>query len=138
MRVVLDTNILVSALIFPGGRPESIYRLALDRSIELVTSTTLLAELGRVLEENFGWAGFRVEEAVAQIARVGEVVKPSTRLSVIAVDPADDRVLEAAIDGEAFRIVSGDSHLLQLRDYEGIRIVSATDFLAEVGSAGRS
>ena len=51
MRVVADTNVLVSALIFPGGAPEAVYRLALEGGIELVTSRPLLAELGRVLTQ---------------------------------------------------------------------------------------
>ena len=55
MRVVADTNVLVSALIFPGGSPEAVYRLVLERRIELVSSRPLLAELARVLTDKFGW-----------------------------------------------------------------------------------
>lgn len=131
MRVVLDTNILVSALIFPGGKPEAVYRRALDHSIDFVTSAVLLAELGRVLETKFGWEPERLEVAVAQLARVGDVVKPTKRLAVIEADPADDRVLEAAIEGKATLIVSGDKHLLKLRVYEGIRILDAARFLSD-------
>lgn len=131
MRVVLDTNILVSALIFPGGKPEAVYRRALDRSIDLVTSAVLLAELGRVLESKFDWEPERIEVAIEQIARVGDVVKPTKRLAVIEADAADDRVLEAAMEGKAILIVSGDKHLLELGLYEGIRVVDAARFLTD-------
>jgi len=76
VRVVADTNVLVSALIFPGGSPEAVYRLVLEGKIELVTSRPLLTELGRVLTEKFGWNSNQAEEAVAQLIRVAELVEP--------------------------------------------------------------
>jgi putative PIN family toxin of toxin-antitoxin system len=131
LRVVLDTNILISALIFPGGEPEAVYRLAIERRIDLVTSPALLAELGRILTEKFGWDATRAEEAVAQIARIGVVVEPRERVLVIEEDPADDRVLEAAAEGDAEFIVSGDRHLLRFGSWRGIRIRRASAFLDE-------
>lgn len=131
MRVVLDTNILISALIFPGGAPEALYRLVLEERIELVTSRPLLAELGRILTDKFGWDPGRAEEAVAQVARIGAVVEPTERIRLIEEDPADDRVLEAASEGRAEVIVSGDRHLLRLGSWRQIRIRKASAFLAE-------
>lgn len=134
MKAVLDTNILISAFVFPGGAPEFVYRAVLERRIELVTSPPLLAEFGRVLGEKFSWEPPMVEAAVAQVARIGTVVRPAKTLSVIADDPADDRVLEAASEGHAEVIVSGDRHLVRLRSWEGIRIVKAPALLAELGT----
>lgn len=133
MRVVLDTNILVSALIFPGGPPETAYRLALEGKVELVTSRPLLLELGRVLEQKFGWEATRAEEAVAQLTRLADVVQPTESVSEITADPSDDRVLEAAAEGRAEVIVSGDRHLLRIGVWRTVRIRTATDFLREVG-----
>jgi putative PIN family toxin of toxin-antitoxin system len=133
LRVVLDTNILISALIFPGGAPEAVYRLALERRVDLVTSRSLLAELGRVLTDKFGWDPGRAEEAVAQVTRVGTVVEPTETIRVIEEDPADDRVLEAASQGDAEVIVSGDRHLLRLRSWRGITILKASAFLDDFG-----
>ena len=95
MRVVLDTNILISAFIFPGGPPEAAYRAALDGRVQLVTSPPLLAELGRVLVDKFGWEPSLGAEAVAQVARVAIVVRPQARVDIVVEDPDDDRVLEA-------------------------------------------
>lgn len=131
MRVVLDTNLLISALVFPGGTPEALHRLALEGRLELVTSAPLLAELGRVLTEKFGWSPARAREAVAQAARVGTVVEPSKRVRVVKADPTDDRVLEAASEGEVDAIISGDSHLLRLGSWRGIPITNASAFVAE-------
>ncbi len=124
MRVVADTNVLVSALIFPGGSPEAFYRLVLEGRVELITSRPLLAELGRVLAEKFGWEPARAEEAVAQIVRIAVIVEPREAVSDIEVDPPDNRVLEAAAEGRANAIVSGDRHLLALGSWRGIQIQS--------------
>lgn len=129
MRVVLDTNVVVSALIFPGGAPETVYRLALEGRVELVTSKPLLVELGRVLVAKFGWGRDRAEEAVAQLGRLGDVVTPGESVQVIAGDPADDRVLEAAAAGAASVIVSGDRHLLRLGGWRSIAIERPARFL---------
>lgn len=129
MRVVLDTNILVSAFVFPGGVPESVYRQALEGRISAVTSPALLAELGRVLADMFDWEPDRVEEAVGQVARVAVVIRPEVAVREITADPSDDRVLEAASAGGAEVIVSGDRHLLDLRAWAGIDVVRSKDLL---------
>ncbi len=129
MKVVLDTDILISAFVFPGGPPEDVFRAALEGRIELITSPPLLAEFGRVLSSKFGWEPSIAEQAVAQIARVGTVVRRKERIVEIVDDPDDDRVLEAALAGGADVIVSGDRHLLDLRTWRGIEIEKAAPFL---------
>lgn len=115
MRVVLDSNILVSALLFPGGTPETIYRMALEGRFELVTSAALLAELARVLGgEKFGADPRTVEAALAQLATISTIVDVKEQVAEIAADPSDNRVLETALAGDAEVIVSGDRHLLKL------------------------
>ena len=74
MKAVLATNVLVSALQFPGGTPESVYRLGLEGRIDLIVSRALLVELGRVLTTKFGWDQVRAKAAVAQLTRVASVV----------------------------------------------------------------
>jgi uncharacterized protein len=132
LRVVLDTNVLISAFIFPGGAPEAVYRLALEGHVELVSSPPLLAEFGRVLGQKFGWEASRAAQAVGQLARIGIVVEPSKTVRVIEADSDDDRVLEAAIEASAPIIVSGYRHLLGLREWRGIRVLAPAAFRAEL------
>lgn len=131
MNVVLDTNILVSAYVFPGGAPDEVLSLALEGRFQLITSRPLLFELGRVLEQKFGWTPDRAEAAVAQIVRTGNVVEPRERIEDIQIDPADNRVLEAAAAGSADLIVSGDRHLLKLKTWRGIRVLEPRAFLSK-------
>ena len=130
MKAILDTNVLISAYVFPGGRPEAVYRLALEGRLEIGTSRTLLAEFGRVLGQKFGWIPDRVEAAVAQMTRIAAVVEPSEVVQVIRADPLDDRVLEAARAFDADVIVSGDRHLLDLGTWSEIEIISPAELIA--------
>jgi len=130
MKAILDTNVLISAYVFPGGTPEAVYRLALEGRLEIATSRTLLTELGRVLGQKFGWTADRVEAAVAQVARIAMVVEPSEAFRVVLADPADDRVLEAAHAFGADVIVSGDRHLLHLGAWSSIEIISPAELIA--------
>ncbi len=134
MKAVYDTNVLVSAFNFPGGVPEDAFRLCVDRRIELVTSNVLLAEFARILTDKFGWARDRVARAVDQVSRLGTVVTPKERVTVVIADPDDDRVLEAASEAGAHVICSGDKHLLRLVRWREIRILSPAQLVDEFES----
>ena len=134
MRSVLDTNVLISAILFPGGAPENVLRLGIEARIELVTSTALLTEFARVLIEKFGHTEAQARERVRRIVVVALITKPRTRVHEIADDPDDDRILEAALASDAKVIVSGDKHLLRLGTWRGIRILRPAKFLAEFES----
>jgi uncharacterized protein len=132
VRAVLDTNVLISAFVFPGGAPEQVYRRAFEGRLTLNTSRPLLSELGRVLTEKFSWESPYAEEVVAQLVRVGVIVDPTERVFDITDDPADNRVLEAAAEGDAEMIVSGDRHLLTLDTWRGIRILTPAAVMQEL------
>lgn len=120
-RILLDTNVLVSAYGF-GGRPRALLDAVLVGEHELVTSPVLLAELARTLYSVLGWDHPHVRSAIDQLIRVCDIAEPATAIHVCR-DPADDRVLECAAAGAAELIVTGDEDLLVLGEYEGIRIV---------------
>lgn len=128
MRVVFDTNIYVSALVFPSGQAA----MALDRILEgentLIISKEILAELLTTLAQKFS----RDAEALSQVAVVltelAEVVVPGRRLEVLSDEP-DNRILECAEAGEADCIVTGDKAMLKLGAYEHVRIISLRQYL---------
>jgi uncharacterized protein len=131
VRAVLDTNVLISAFVFPGGAPEHVYRRGLEGRITLITSPPLLSELGRVLTEKFGWGASYVEEVLAQLVRIAVVVDPTEQVTDITDDPADNRVLEAAAEGGADVTVSGDRPLHTLGTWRRIRILTPAAVMQE-------
>jgi putative PIN family toxin of toxin-antitoxin system len=134
IRVVLDTNIYISALMF-GGLPGSLLDLAFLQSFLPVISPVLLNELDEKLRIKFEVSAEDAAIIRAKLENIAEIVKPDVVLHVIEEDPDDDRVLECAVKGRADYIVTGDRHLLKLGSYEAIPIVTVRQFLdaAEAG-----
>jgi uncharacterized protein len=130
-RVVLDTNVFLSALTF-GGKPEVVFEMARSGKIQLVVSASILAELASILRGKFAWDDEDVREALMVVGRHAELVKPGLRLQVLE-DDADNRILECAVEGRADWIVSGDHHLLDLKEFQGIPIVRVSAFLSIMG-----
>jgi uncharacterized protein len=129
VRIVLDTNVLVSALLSPGSVPGIVLSRWTTDSYEMLVSEPLLAEYLRVLERPRLQDKHRKEqkEIHALIARFrvdGVLVEPDTGIRVVRADPDDDIVVATAVAGEADYIVSGDRHLLELGILEGIRVVT--------------
>jgi len=134
MRVVLDTNIIISAFLVALGAPARIVASWRAGRFDLVVSPALLAEYEEVLgyeriQRRHRMTPERITGEVADIARLAILVEPHTVPAVIAQDPDDDQVLACAVTGEASYIVSGDPHLLNLRQYHGIRILSPAAFV---------
>ena len=128
MRVVLDTNVMVSALLF-GGYPERVFLAGLRGEIQLLTSRALLRELERVLTEKFKLGVRLVKDAMDLLKTLAEIVETTSRLKVIADPDDDNRVLECAVDGNAEFIVTGDTkHILPLKEYKGILILRPSEF----------
>ncbi len=131
-RVVLDTNVLVSAVLF-GGPPRQILEGAIAGTFDCFLSLALLDELRDVLQRpKFGLSAQTAWTVAEELSAVCEIVSPTQRLEVIEVDPDDNRVLECALEAKVDFIVSGDTHLLQLGSYAGIRIVNPSYMLAQL------
>jgi putative PIN family toxin of toxin-antitoxin system len=131
-RIVLDTNVFISAYGF-GGKPLRLLQSAVVGEYRLVTSVPIMTELADKLYTVLEWDDEHVAAALKQIARVAEIVEPSQRIALVA-DDADNRVLEAAVEGQADLIATGDNHLLDLRDHDGIRILKPADVLDLIAS----
>lgn len=135
MRVILDTNILIGALITKGTPPDKLYRAWLRGELELVTSAAQLAELTDVLARPRLQEFLDADEASVIVQNIGTRAlildePPAVHLSP---DPKDNPILAAAIAGRADLIVSGDKkHLLALREVAGIPIVTAREALARL------
>lgn len=129
MNVVFDTNIYISAFVIPGGNAEKAYLHAIDGDFELFTSIAILTELAQKLDEKFDWERHRIAQLISSISDIATVLKATPWLKVLSDDP-DNRILECAIKAEAAFLVTGDKHLLKLRDYENFQIIKLSNFLS--------
>lgn len=129
LRVVADTNVYVSAIVF-GGTCESILALGRAGVIDLFVSPAIQRELTSVLGNTFGWRKPRIREALEEINTLAVLVRPSITLSDILRHQQDHRILECAVEARADFLVTGDKkHLQPLETFQGIRIVSPRQFL---------
>ena len=126
MRILLDTNVLVSALLF-GGLPRVLLRTAVRGALTFVTSPALLDELEDVLVGKFGFGRVVSRLTRAEIEALADLVEPD-ELHRVSRDPDDDEVLAAAVAGRADVIVTGDRDLLALGVHQGIRILTPREF----------
>lgn len=120
LRVVFDSNVYISALLFDGP-PRQILEFAMKRHVILIASDAIINETAGKLRDKFSWPEHRIEQFVRATSRLAELNKPKRKTSV-APDEADNRVLKWAIAGEANLIISGDKHLLRLKSYQRIPI----------------
>lgn len=132
MRVVLDTNAVVSALLFSGISSELV-SLWQKGSITLLLSREILNEYLRVFSyPKFELSEEEIKELIQEeILPYAEVVKPKRRLRVVQRDPSDNKFIECAVAGKARVIISGDKDLSSLGRYRRIRIQSPAQFLAD-------
>ena len=129
MRVVLDTNVIISGWVFHG--PERrVLECAERNEFELVVSEFILLETESAIARKFGWFRWQIEEAVNELRMIATIVDPPRSLSVVADNHPDNRILECAVDASADYLVTGDrKHLLPVGELEGVRIVRAPEFL---------
>ncbi|OAQ20655.1 putative toxin-antitoxin system toxin component, PIN family [Thermosulfurimonas dismutans] len=128
MRVVFDTNIYISALVFPGGLAEkAIYRV-LEGKDELFISKAILDELLRVLATKFSKDREELARLAVWLSEIAQFVSPKRKLTILS-DEADNRILECAVEAGAEVIVTGDREILDLVQFEGIRILSLREYL---------
>jgi len=128
MKVVFDTNILVSALVFPGGRAEAALLRIIQEHDQLLLSKPILDELLGVLARKFSRDAEELARIAVFLSELALTVRPRQKLRVVVDDP-DNRVLECALAGRADAIVTGDSALLELGEFRGVRVISLREYL---------
>lgn len=128
MRAVIDTNIIVSAYL--GGALEHILKAFKAGKFRLVVSKAIVDEYFRVLRRpKFGIKGEEFADFASLLLVKAEFVTPLEPVAAIQADPSDDKFLEAALEGKADYLVSGDAHLLKLKTFRGIPILTAREFI---------
>lgn len=130
MRVVIDTNVVISGVFF-GGNPRRVIEAVVEHSIDASASASILEEYDEIVQEvirkgygHFDVGGFR------SFVDSLDIVRPVSEVDVCR-DPDDNKFIECAVDAKALYIVSGDKDLLDIKRYEGVRIVTVAEFCEE-------
>lgn len=131
LKVVFDSSVFIPAFAIPGSKSEEAYLLAVRGKVSLFTSPAIMTETANKLGEKFDLPDEEILSVLKQISKTAEVIKPKEQIKVLEDDP-DNRILECAVHAKADLIVTGDKHLLKLKNYEGIGIARVADFLRTI------
>lgn len=142
LRVVLDTNIIVSGLISKRGTPADILKAWRHREFVLLLSTEIILEIERVLDypkiaKKYGLRPAKQKQVIALFKKYAVLVEPADIKAPISSEPDDDKFLTCAVAGQADFVVSGDSDLLELKTYGGIEVVTGGRFLVALEENNR-
>lgn len=133
MKIVLDTNVLVSAVILRNSKPFQLLKSGELGKVRIVLSPQVIEEFGEVLAEpKIGFTKREINAAIQKISSFSRIVNPGITLKVVEEDPGDNKILECAAASRAKYIVTGDKHLLRLGRYKGIKIVTVTEMLEKL------
>jgi len=134
MRVVLDTNIFISALL--GGILGVIVdKWKAGKFTLIITDASAREYLDVINRSKFNFSEDEIIATTHYLLQSAEFITPQEEITVIVIDPTDNKFLEAAVTGKVNFIVSGDSHLLELKVYQGIAIVTAREFIVQLEEA---
>jgi putative PIN family toxin of toxin-antitoxin system len=129
MTVVIDTNVVLSAILF-GGKPKQVLEMALSGSIQLAISESLVNDLQGVLQRpKFELSGQLAQTVVSEYTSIATWIEPSEHFNVVVDDPSDNHFIDCAVAAEADYLITGDRHLLNLGTFKMIKIVSVDNFI---------
>lgn len=136
-RVVIDTNVLISGIIQRSGFPFKVVKLWEDEVIVLITSIATIEEAERVLNypkirKRYALTNDDISRTVSNLLKYSVLVEDPPIPNVVEQDPDDNKILATALAGKADYIISGDMHLLTLKNYRGIEIVTPKRFMEYV------
>jgi uncharacterized protein len=129
-RVVLDCNVLISGFAFPGGVPYQILQAVLRGEILVVISPFILTEVEHNLRDKLRVREDTIKEAIDFLQGHCVVIDPPKEAVLAELTPADNRILDCAVQGRVQYLVTGDKGIQQLREFQGIKIVNPVEFLA--------
>lgn len=130
-KIVLDTNILISAFGW-DGKPREILRKVINQEFELILSQQQIIEIRRVLDyPKFTFENDQKTSFLTFLCAIAFIIDVPNTLRIIKEDPEDNIILETALIGNALYIITGDYHLLKLKEFRGTKIITAAEFLTE-------
>ncbi|MDE6719326.1 MAG: putative toxin-antitoxin system toxin component, PIN family [Treponemataceae bacterium] len=133
MRIVIDTNVVASGIVF-GGKPERLLELAIKNDVEMCVLPQILAEYDEIIVRlSAKYPNRTIAISLKDLTDNALLVSPSQTVTVCR-DPDDNKFIECAMEGKCLYIVSGDNDLLDLRSYADVEIVTVAEFFEQYGN----
>ena len=123
MVVTFDTNVLLSATVWDGGVAQKLLFDLIRQGIKIYSTTEILSEYQEVLKRDFDFTDAEVSEIMEKVLAFVTLVNPQTKIKAVKDDPDDDVIIECALESESKYIITYDKHLLNLKEFRGIRII---------------
>ena len=129
IKVVLDTNIFISSIFWEKGNPRKIIDFALDKKFRVFVTLEILEELQKAMQRDFEESEEKIQAQVKLIMTFAELIQAKPEIDIIKSDQDDNKILDCAFSIRADFIVSGDHHLLELKEFKEIKILTPKQFL---------
>ena len=132
MKVISDTNIIISAAVSSDGNPAKIFELILSGVIKNFISSEIINEIKEVMERDKikKLVSFKDRQKIIEnLEKFSEKVDPKVKLDIVKEDPKDNKFLECAVTAKIDYLISGDEHLLNLKEFKGVKILSPLEFI---------
>lgn len=128
MKVTVDTNFLISATQWDYSVAHKLLKKFILSEAEIFTTQNILDETAEVLERDFEYSKDEVKNIIGKILLFAKLTEPKQKIDVIKDDPDDNKVIACAIESSSEYIITYDRHLLKLKEYEGIKIITPEEF----------
>ena len=123
MVVTFDTNVLLSATLWDGSVAQKLLFDLIRQNVEIYTTTEILSEYQEVLKRDFDFSDEDIAEIMEKVLAFVTLVNPTKRVNVIKEDPDDNMIIECALESNSKYVITYDKHLLNIKEYQGIRII---------------
>jgi len=131
MKIVVDTNFLVSATQWDYSVSHKLLQKLIINNVEIFTTKEILDEFTEVLKRDFLYKEEEVKSILEKVIQFLNLVTPSIKVNIIKEDSEDNKIIECALESKAEYIISYDKHLLNIREYQGIKIVQPEEIIKE-------
>ncbi len=128
MRVTVDTNFLISATQWDYSVAHKLLKKLILSDAKIFTTQNILDETAEVLERDFEYNKNEAKNIVEKILLFAKLIEPKQKVEVIKDDPDDNKIIECAIESSSDYIITYDRHLLKLKEYKGIKIITPEEF----------
>ncbi len=124
IKIVFDTNILISFTLWDGSVSQKLLFKLIEQDALIFSSTEILEEFQKILKRDFDYSDKEIANIMEKVLQFITLVNPCIKLNVVKEDADDNKIIECALEGKADYIISYDRHLLKLKEYKDIKIIS--------------